>query len=104
MPGEPPATGRVPGAEAVGGGSGWLCTLDERCCWTVPVTSCGCCAEACGLPPNGLESKRSVSELHPAAAAEIVANKARRNRRSERRGSATQRIGFPTRTQQTSGQ
>src|SRR5688572_12897135 len=98
-PDEPPATGRVAGAEAVGGGNGWLCTLDERRCWTVPVTSCECCAEACCPEPNGLESKRLMSELHPAAAAETVANKARRNRRSERRGSATQRIGFPTRTQ-----
>jgi hypothetical protein len=56
-PEEPPATGRVPGADAFGGGNGSLCTLDVRRCWTEPVTSCGC-AEACCLDPNGLESKR----------------------------------------------
>src|ERR1043166_2670187 len=102
MPREPPevpiTTGRVCGAEAVGGGNGEL-WMDECFCWaTEPVTSFD---EDCDR--NGLE-KREVSALQLTAATEIDAKTARRNTFSERPGSSTQRIGFPTRTQQTMGE
>ena len=65
---------------------------------TEPVTSFD---GACGLGRKDLsDSNRWVSELQLTAATEIVARTARRNNRSERPGSSTQRIGFPTRTQQ----
>src|SRR5262245_15029019 len=81
---------------APGGGSAALCTLAWRCGWlTEPVTSL---AEL--LERKKLLSKRCVSELQLTAATEIVARTARRNQRSERKGSTTRRIGFPTRTQQ----
>ena len=99
---EPPAvpvtTGRVAGADAVGGGSGAL-WIDECLCGTEPVASFeepwfeGACAWG---RKNLSDSKRWVSELQLTAATEIVARTARRNTRSERPGSSTQRIGFPT--------
>src|SRR5581483_3707932 len=102
MPGEPPVVpttaGREAGAAAVGGGSGALCTA-LRDGVTEPVTS-----PLPVLERNGLASKRWVSELHPTTVAEMDASRAKRNRRSERPGSTTRRIGFPTRTQQTGGQ
>jgi hypothetical protein len=104
MPLPPPAVpvdaGRVEGGRipaVAGAGSGALCT-DLDGCETEPVTS-----PADDLERNGLESKRCDSPLHPAAATEIPANRARRNQRGERSGSAAQRIGFPTRTQQDEG-
>src|SRR5437870_4356791 len=100
MPGEPPVipvlAGRVAGAFALGGGSGVLCTLLERC-ETEPVTSR---EELCALEPNGLASNRWVSELQATAVTESDAIKAKRRAFSQRRGSATQRIGVPTHTQQ----
>ena len=101
MPWEPPAvpitTGRVCGADAFGGGSGEL-WMAECFCWaTEPVTSFD---GAWVCDRNGLFWNRAVSELQLTAATEIVARTARRNTLSERPGSTTQRIGFPTRTQQ----
>src|SRR4051812_37943515 len=101
MPAEPPAvpitTGRVAGAAAFGGGSGALWMTACFCAVTEPVVSpAGVCER------NGL-LKREVSALQLTAATEIVARTARRNTESERPGSTTQRIGFPTRTRQDSG-
>src|SRR5664279_1442138 len=100
MPREPPAvpttTGRDCGAEAVGGGSGELWIAEFRC-ETEPVTSFEG-ALACGRKYRS-DSKRWVSELQLTAASEIDARTARRNTFSERPGSTTQRIGFPTHTQ-----
>jgi hypothetical protein len=100
MPLDPPAVpttaGRDPGADAVGGGSGAL-WMDDRRCDTEPVASFED-TWACGRKILS-DSKRWVSELQLTAATEIDANTARRNKRSERPGSSTQRIGFPTRTQ-----
>src|SRR5213075_1146435 len=95
MPGEPPATPVEAGA--LGGGSAELWTLPER--WeTEPVTSC---EGACALEPNRLDSNRWVSVLHATAVTERDAIKAKRTAFSQRRGSATQRIGVPTHTQHT---
>src|SRR3954471_11871827 len=99
MPREPPAvpitTGRVCGADAFGGGSGEL-WMAECFGWaTEPVTS----FDGAGDDRNGFDWNRAVSALQLTAATEIVARTARRNTLSERPGSSTQRIGFPTRTQ-----
>ena len=100
MPEEPPdmptTAGRDAGAEAVGGGSGALWIAERRCGGTDPVFSC---AGAWACERNGLLN-REVSELQLTAATEIVARMAKRNTDSERPGSTTRRIGFPTRTQQ----
>src|SRR6266404_6757207 len=105
MPREPPAVpitpGRVCGADAFGGGSGALWMADCFCWATEPVTSLD---GAWVCERNGLYWNRCVSELQLTAATEIVARTAKRNTLSERPGSSTQRIGFPTRTQQTMGQ
>jgi hypothetical protein len=94
---------RVAGAlayGALGGGSGELCTLLERCD-AEPVTSC----EGAGaVELNGSPSNRWMSELHATANTENEAIKAKRSTLSQRQGSATQRIGVPTHTQHTSGQ
>src|SRR6185295_7969155 len=103
MPLEPPAVpttaGRVDGAAALGGGGSGELWIDERFCGTEPVTSLFEDTLACGRK-NLSDSKRWVSELQLTAATEIDANTARRNNWAARPGSSTQRIGFPTRTQQ----
>src|SRR5665213_1928006 len=99
MPREPPAVlmteGRVPGAAAPGGGGSATLWIAECFCGTEPVTSL-----VADLVRNGLDVKRWVSELQLTAATEMVARTATRNTRSERPGSTTQRIGFPTHTRQ----
>ena len=86
--------------QGYGGGSGEL-WMAECFGWaTEPVTS----FDGAGDDRNGLDWNRAVSALQLTAATEIVARTARRNTLSERPGSSTQRIGFPTRTQQTMGQ
>src|SRR5476649_102298 len=97
MPREPPAvpitTGLVAGADPVGGGSGELWMVACFCGVTEPVVSPGC-GWFCEVWNHLSDSNRWVSELQLTAATEMVARTARRNRRSERPGSSTQRIGF----------
>src|SRR6476619_6298247 len=104
MPFDPPAppvtTGRVCGAPAFGGGGNGELWMAECFCGTEPVTSA---VGAGAFDRNGLYAVRWVSALQLTAATEIVARAAKRNTRSERPGSSTQRIGFPTRTQLDKG-
>jgi hypothetical protein len=100
IPADPPetppdATGRVAGAP--GGGNGALWTEPWLFETTDPVVSWDELCVANGLP---LLSKRWVSPLQLTATTEIEARMARRKHWSERTGSATRGIGFPTRTQQ----
>jgi hypothetical protein len=79
-------------AALVGGGSGWLWT-------TLDLTGADAVASFAGdRDANGFSVKRVTSELQPTVISAIPAKSTGRHQGSERRGSATQRIGLPIQT------